>query len=338
MTISFGKTIMQNANEGAPGIEPTKDSAPHTKNGPLNLRDLRDWDDLRVFVTTIKAGSLNRAARALRLQQPTVTRRLRRLEDNTGVKLVERWSHGVTPTQEGRRLFAHLEDFADAASKGLSGLHLATEPRRDIKVRMTEGLATYWLARVIPDLQRDMPHIRLKLLTAAYSQEPRHSVHDFEVSFAFPEELTMTVKRLGALHFVPMASRSYVERHGLPRGKRDLGRHALLENALLASQEGSWSQLLDLPEADDRIVAVLNSMNAYAEFVSAGAGIGLLPTYFQFLRPDLVRVDLPVTVSWPFHLIRPGGRKPDPDLDQFQAWLEAQFDRKTYPCFAAYAE
>jgi DNA-binding transcriptional LysR family regulator len=302
------------------------------------LRDLRDWDDLRVFVALIKAGSLSRAARTLKLQQPTVTRRLRKLEENIGVKLVERWTHGISPTREGRNLFAHLEDFTDAASKGLSGLGKAPAARRDIKVRMTEGLAAYWLARMIPDLQREMPHIRLKLLTAAYSQEPRQSAHDFEISFAFPEELTMTVKKLGALHFVPMASQRYVDRYGAPRGKADLAPHALLENALLASQEGSWSQLLKMPEAEDCVVAVMNSMNAYAEFVCAGAGIGLMPTYFQVIRNDMVRIDLPVSISWPFHLIRQSGRARDPDLDQFQAWLEAQFDRRRYPCFSAYAK
>lgn len=329
---------MRNANEAPRPIEPPKDSGAHTKNSGVNLRDVRDWDDLRVFVATVRAGSLNRAARGLRLQQPTVTRRMRRLEESLGVKLVERWTHGVTPTQEGRRLYAHLEDFADSTARGLAGLHAEAAARRDVKIRMTEGLAAYWLARVIPDLQREMPHIRIKLLTAAYSQEPRHSVHDFEISFAFPEELTLTVKRLGALHFVPMASQRYADRHGLPRGKHDLARHALLENAILASQEGSWSQLLQAPEADDSVVAVMNSMTAYAEFVCAGAGIGLMPTYFQYIRPELLRVDLPVCISWPFHLIRQGGRKSDADLDRIQAWLEAQFDRKRFPCFAPYAE
>jgi DNA-binding transcriptional LysR family regulator len=325
---------MQNGNEGAPAIEPTNDSGAHTRNGTVSLGDVRDWDDLRVFVATIRAGSLSRAARALRLQQPTVTRRLRRLEENLGLKLVERWNHGATPTQDGRRLFAHVEDFAGAAARGLSGLTKDAEARRDVKIRMTEGLAAYWLARVVPELQREMPHIRLKLLTAAYSQEPRHSVHDFEVSFAFPEELTMTVKRLGALHFVPMASQRYVDRHGLPRGKHDLRRHALLENALMSAQEGSWGHLLGLPEADDSVVAVMNSMNAYAEFVCAGAGIGLMPTYFQMIRTDLVSIDLPICISWPFHLIRQGPRQSDPDLERVHAWLLAQFDRKRFPCFA----
>jgi DNA-binding transcriptional LysR family regulator len=329
---------MQNASESTAAIEPSKDSVPHTKNSPVNLRDVRDWDDLRVFVATIKAGSLSKAARELRLQQPTVTRRLRRLEDNIGVKLVERWTHGITPTQEGRRLFSHLEDFSEAASKGLSGLQKGTSQRRDIRVRMTEGLATYWLARMIPDLRREMPHIRLKLLTAAYSQEVPHGVHDFEVSFAFPEELTMTVRRLGALHFVPMASQRYIDRYGMPKGIHDLKRHALIENTLLASQEGSWSQLLQLPEADDCVVSIMNSMNTYAEFVCSGAGIGMMPTYFQTIRTDMVRIDLPVLFSWPFHLIRPGSRKADPDMDRFQKWLELQFDRKRYPCFAAFAE
>lgn len=329
---------MQDANDGGTPLEPTKGVGPHTKNSPVNLRDVRDWDDLRVFVATIKAGSLGRAARFLKLQQPTVTRRMRRLEDNLGLKLVERWSHGVTPTQEGRKLYAHLEDFSDAASRGLSGLHKPVAELRDVKMRMTEGLAAYWIARVMPDLRREMPNVRLKLVTAALSQDARHSVHDFEVSFAFPEEMTMTVKRLGALHFVPMASRRYADLHGLPHGKHDLARHALIENTLLASQEGSWSQLLHMPEADDNVVAVMNSMNAYAEFVCSGAGIGLMPTYFLNIRTDLIRVDLPICISWPFHLSRPRGQKPDPELDRFQAWLEAQFDRKRFPCFAPYAE
>ena len=64
-----------------------------------------DWDDFRVFVEVVKIGSFNRAAGHLNMTQPTVSRRLARLEEVIGCKLFDRDRRGPRLTPEGQRIY-----------------------------------------------------------------------------------------------------------------------------------------------------------------------------------------------------------------------------------------
>ncbi|MEU6482182.1 LysR family transcriptional regulator [Streptomyces sp. NPDC047017] len=75
--------------------------------------------DLRVFVTAASVGSLSAAARALRVAQPSVSERLRRLERLVGQPLLDRSSRGVSLTPAGERLLPHAERCLDLAARAL---------------------------------------------------------------------------------------------------------------------------------------------------------------------------------------------------------------------------
>jgi DNA-binding transcriptional LysR family regulator len=68
-----------------------------------------DLDDLRAFVETARRGSFSLAAAALRLSQPAVSRRIRHLERQLGVELLERTRPAVTPTRQGLNLLTFAE-------------------------------------------------------------------------------------------------------------------------------------------------------------------------------------------------------------------------------------
>jgi len=68
-----------------------------------------DLEDLRVFVETVRRGSLSLAAEALDLSQPTVSRRIRRMETEMGAPLIERRRPAVSPTRLGLELLSFAE-------------------------------------------------------------------------------------------------------------------------------------------------------------------------------------------------------------------------------------
>src|SRR5262245_46157412 len=74
------------------------------------------WDDLRVFLAVAQAGSLRRAAQALRLGQPTVVRHLRQLELALGARLFERRPDGHRLTPAGQDLLPMAHNMAEAAT------------------------------------------------------------------------------------------------------------------------------------------------------------------------------------------------------------------------------
>lgn len=74
------------------------------------------WDDLRVFLAVAQGGSLRKAARALRLGQPTIGRHLHQLELSVGARLFERSANWHRLTREGKKLPPMAQSMADAAA------------------------------------------------------------------------------------------------------------------------------------------------------------------------------------------------------------------------------
>jgi DNA-binding transcriptional LysR family regulator len=75
-----------------------------------------EWDDLWVFIAVGQAGSLRKAAGALRLGQPTIGRPFHQLELSVGARLFERSANGHRLTREGQKLLPMAQGMADAAA------------------------------------------------------------------------------------------------------------------------------------------------------------------------------------------------------------------------------
>ena len=84
------------------------------------MTPLEDLSLLRAFVCIVESGSISSAARTLKMPQPSLSRRLRMLEENCGVALLRRDTHRMSLTEAGHRLLADarallaLADEADA--------------------------------------------------------------------------------------------------------------------------------------------------------------------------------------------------------------------------------
>jgi DNA-binding transcriptional LysR family regulator len=73
-----------------------------------------EFDDIRAFVAIAEARSVSRAARALYLTQPAVTRRMQRLESALGVTLCDRTRRPVTLTEAGQTVLERCRHVLDA--------------------------------------------------------------------------------------------------------------------------------------------------------------------------------------------------------------------------------
>ncbi|GLV75690.1 LysR family transcriptional regulator [Streptomyces hygroscopicus subsp. hygroscopicus] len=128
-------------------------------------------DDLRVFVAVCRAGSLSAVARDLTCTQSAVSQRVKRLERETGVSLLERQPRGVVPTAAGRLL-------CEAAADGIAGLDLALRRLGDLvngesgAVRITTGGTTvrHFMAEAIVSFRRRYPKVSLEFQTESSSR------------------------------------------------------------------------------------------------------------------------------------------------------------------------
>lgn len=124
------------------------------------------WDDLRLFLAVYEQGSLSGAARALKLGQPTLSRRMGDLEDLIGEPLLLRQAQGVCLTEAGQKLLLSAQRMADWAMEA----EMAVGPTQRVaagKVRIAAppGLAHAWVAPMAAQLRKKHPTIQLEVLS-----------------------------------------------------------------------------------------------------------------------------------------------------------------------------
>lgn len=122
------------------------------------------WDLHEAFLRTADSGSLSRAAKALSMTQPAVSKRLERLEKELGVRLLERSSRGVRLTDAGaryldvvRRVRAELEE----AESGLSADRAAVTGV--LRLSFPVALGETWLTRLALEFHQLHPSVSLDI-------------------------------------------------------------------------------------------------------------------------------------------------------------------------------
>jgi len=119
---------------------------------------------LRVFAVVGRLGGIGVAARELGVSQPAVSRSIRELESELGVKILERGTDGAVPTAAGRELYEHAqavvaaERAAEEAMSAVRGLERGT-----LHVGASTTIATYFLPPLIGQFTRAHPGIELRL-------------------------------------------------------------------------------------------------------------------------------------------------------------------------------
>ena len=315
-------------------VERVKRTSCHTETLQQAPGALPDWDDFRLLLAVVETGSFSRAAAALNLTQPTVSRRVERLERTIGARLVDRLNNGATLTLEGLRIVEQLHVAHNAINGAVDSIRSPRALSEAVKLFTTDGVATYWLPRFLPSLFEQCREVELRIYTGGDAEAYQRAHFDLAIHYMEPNDPNMIATRLGTLHFVPYASAAYLARHGQPRAPADLARHRLLDYVLYLIDKGSWMTRMTVSAADARTQYFTNSSAALCEAVRQGTGIALLPTYVSVFESDLVPLDIGLHFETPFWLCYPQEALGRPGVREVVHFLKHIFDRRAMPWFA----
>src|SRR5438552_8740158 len=124
-------------------------------------------DQVEAFVTIIRRGGFTRAASALHLSQPAVSRRLDLLEREVGAPLFDRMRAGVTLTEAGRTFLPHAEALLASVRDGLDAVRALHHPiTGHVTLALLGTLASTALTARLKIFRRAYPRARLVLRTA----------------------------------------------------------------------------------------------------------------------------------------------------------------------------
>src|SRR3569833_2878321 len=149
------------------------------------LGGLADWDAARIFLEVVRCGSFRSAAERLDLSINAVRRRIDDFERQIGTTLFTRDVHGARLTDEGTLVVSAVERM-EAASFELvrAGDSLANAASGEVRVSVTEGLGTFWLAPRLVEFQQTFPNILVDLHCAMRSADVSRHEADIAIHLA----------------------------------------------------------------------------------------------------------------------------------------------------------
>lgn len=251
-----------------------------------------NWDDLRVFLEVARQGHIAPAARRLKVDHATVSRRIGHLEDVLGVKLFNRTQFGMSLRETGRKLFKHAEAI-EIHTLAAAEIAEAGNPRYagPVRIAMMEGIASFYLAYRLDRLRSSHPDLKLELVSSPQTVNLTRRDADLFLSFFKPSGRGLIVQKIGAFELRLYASPAYLRRHGRPRSIDDLSNHIYVDyiDDLIAIDAVRWlADVVKYPKT------VFNSNSVIAQYHAAvvGVGMALLPSFVaardRRLKPILV--------------------------------------------------
>lgn len=234
--------------------------------------------DYEIFARVIKAGSLSQAARELRSSPAMISRRLTRLEERLGVRLLQRTTRRLTPTDVGRSFFERVIAVLAAIEEAENCASVDSErPRGLLKISLPTAFGRLHIAPRLKSFMDSYPDLKLQVdLSDAFADLAAGSF-DMAVRIGTLPDSRLVARRLAANRRVLCAAPQYLAQHGEPRSVRDLDRHSLLKpgHQVIWRLEGPDGELLYKPKS----VLETGSGEVVHEAVVSGLGIGFRSTW-----------------------------------------------------------
>jgi DNA-binding transcriptional LysR family regulator len=263
------------------------------------------WEDWRLFLAVADAGSMSGGARALRLGQPTLSRRIGLLEERLDGPLFVRRTDGVTPTALAERLLPaarRMAEWASDAERVVAGGERAPEGR--VRIAAPPGVAFDFLAPLAGVLRTRVPGVRLEVLADVEYVSLARGEADLALRSRAPTEHDLVGLAAIPLQAAVLASRAYARR--LPR------RYGLADLDWIA-----WAPPFEQAPPNPQLAAALGerfrpvfTSNDYLVQIAAmAAGVGAMVLGRPFHRLSRVRrfaelaVDLGPAGKSTFHLV-----------------------------------
>lgn len=239
-----------------------------------------DLNDLRLFVHAVEAGGFAAASRRLGIPKSTLSKRLGVLEENLGVRLVQRTTRSFVLTELGRDVFDHARAaLIEAESAEAVVRRRQAEPSGPVRLTASVPVAQYQLAPHLPVLALAYPHIRLEVHASDRLVDIVQEGFDIAVRSHFSPlpDSGLVQRRVAVESLLLVAAPDYLARRGEPDGPASLTEHdGLLSNpramAWALSEVGGALQSV-VP----RVRLVADESTVLLEAARAGLGIACLP-------------------------------------------------------------
>lgn len=235
-------------------------------------------DDIALFIKVVEAGSFLKASQLYSLHHGTISRRMKALETTLNCKLFILRGNRMTLTDSGESVYQRFAHTLKEANMLLEDLH-GSQSSFTLVVPLT--LQSMLINSEFTKIIENHPEINLSLKTNYYSDNEIGYNFDLGASYSFPAKSYFTRQLLIPVSARLYASKSYVDKYGLPQNLAELCQHRIIgimdqnrkayQKLMLEHQSGIVHEIML-----ENIVVTCDSIISAGLFAHSGAGIAAL--------------------------------------------------------------
>ncbi|MEQ8296119.1 MAG: LysR family transcriptional regulator [Nitratireductor sp.] len=199
-------------------------------------------DNVAVFVRVVELGNLSAAGRDMRISPAVASNRIKELEKHLGVRLFNRTTRQLTPTEQGRVFYDGAKKVLDAVADAEAAVSaLSGQPRGTIRVTAPLGLGRRLLASGIPEFRERYPDIEVRLRLSDHDVDMMREGIDVAFRLGVLEDSSLRMRGVLECERVLVAAPSYLDKRGEPQNPDDLLAHDCLMLRYPGAREHFWT-------------------------------------------------------------------------------------------------
>jgi len=258
---------------------------------------MKQLQGLLSFIEIADAGSLAAAARRLNVTPAAVSKNLLRLEEQLGVRLVQRSTRTLRLTAEGTGFLAKARDALRMLDEAVAEVsQAAEEPAGTVRVSVGVSFGRHWVLPALPALAQAHPQLRIEVDLDNLPVDLVARGYDIGIRGGAIKDSALVARRVCRLPLVLVASPAYLKRAGVPAGPSDLESHRCVQLRLADGALSTWRFRAPGQRRETAIVPraaiVVDDAEALCDLALADAGIaqcGLLHV-LPFLRTGRLKL------------------------------------------------
>ena len=250
-----------------------------------------DLGDLNAFVAVARAKGFRDGARATGASASGLSEAVRRLESHLGVRLLNRSTRSVVPTDAGKRLLERLGPALIEVESALDVVNsFRDKPAGTLRLNVPVSAARLVLPAIVPGFLAAYPEIRLEVVAEDSFVDVLARGFDAGIRYDERLEQDMIAVPIGSRvqHFAAAASPAYLDRHGRPQHPRELLNHACLRSRFTSGAMPPWEferdgEVIRLDPTGPLLVSTGTATDLAVE--AAVAGTGIICLFDHWLQP-----------------------------------------------------
>lgn len=241
-------------------------------------------DNVRTFVRVYELGSMSAAGRDLRISPAVTSSRIAQLEEHLGVRLFQRTTRSLAPTEQGRVFYqGACEILAAVEAAEAQVMEITETPRGPLHVAAPLGVGRRLLAPLVPEFLRLYPEVTVRMRLSDRRVDLTGEGLDLAFFLGRPEDSNLRIRNIADCRRVLCASPDYIAARGHPRSGQELveGGHDCLNLRFPGATEFRWTLLT--PEGPRRFAVSgrceCDDGEVLTDWALAGQGIVMKPVF-----------------------------------------------------------